>query len=259
MDILSLSIDTFKSFILVLLRVSIILFMFPIFGAERIPTVVKAGLSMVTAIVLLPVVLPDPQLFPEDVWNGAYLVISELILAVILRLSIDLFFASIQMAGQLVGFQMGFAIATVFDPNSGVQSSLISQIGYWAALMAFLLLNGHHLVLIALKDSFSIIKLGTFSLQNNLFHIIMNEAANLFVMAIKLGAPAIAALIFVDVAFGLIAKVSPQMNILIVALPLKIGVGLFFFCICLNLILYFTKHYLSIFLPMMRNIMNLMS
>jgi flagellar biosynthetic protein FliR len=258
MEILGLSIDMFKSFLLVLLRVSVILFMMPIFGAKRLPNVIKAGLALSISIAILPVVLPNPAIFPETIWQFAFIVLCEFVVGMILGMIVNVFFMGIQMAGQMAGLQMGFAIATIFDPNSGIQSSMVSQLGYWVALVVFLMLDGHHLLIMSIRNSFEIIQFGQVSLQKGLYQPVLTLASQLFVLAVKVGAPTIAALIFVDVGFALTAKVSPQMNILIVALPLKIAVGLVFFGGSLQLILIYLKDYLRTFLPMMNNLMKLM-
>ncbi|MBF0450856.1 MAG: flagellar biosynthetic protein FliR [Candidatus Magnetomorum sp.] len=258
MEILGVSVDMFKSFLLVLLRVSVILFMMPIFGAKRLPNIIKAGIAVAISIALLPVVAPDPSLFPETPWQFAYIVLCELIVALILGMVVNIFFMGVQMAGQMAGLQMGFAIATIFDPNSGIQSSMVSQLGYWAALIVFLVLDGHHFLLVAIQNSFDIIPFGQLSLQQDLYNPVLTLASELFVLAVKIGAPTIAALIFVDVGFALTAKMSPQMNILIVAMPLKIAVGLVFFGMSLQLVLIYLKSYLKTFIPMMNNLMRMM-
>jgi len=258
MEILGLSVDMFKSFVLVLLRVSVILFMLPIFGANRLANIIKFGIAFSVSIAILPVVAPDPAFFPETAWQFSFIVLCEFIVGLILGMVVNIFFMGIQMAGQMAGLQMGFAIATIFDPNSGIQSSMVSQLGYWVALIVFLTLDGHHLFIISIKNSFDIIQFGRLSLQQDLFNPILQIAAQLFVLAIKIGAPTIAALMFVDVGFALTAKVAPQMNVLIVALPLKIAVGLIFFGISLQLVLIYMKSYLKTFIPMMNNLMKMM-
>ncbi|ETR73015.1 MAG: Flagellar biosynthetic protein fliR [Candidatus Magnetoglobus multicellularis str. Araruama] len=258
MEILGLSIDMLKSFLLVLLRVSVILFMMPIFGAKRIPNPIKAGIAFAISLAILPAVTPDPAIFPQTAWEFAFIVLCEIIVGTILGMIVNVFFMGIQMAGHMAGLQMGFAIATIFDPNSGVQSSMVSQLGYWVALIVFLVLDGHYLLILSIKNSFDIIQFGQLSLQKELYNPVLTLASQLFVLAVKVGAPTIAALMFVDVGFGLTAKVSPQMNILIVALPLKIAVGLTFFGISLQLVLVYMKDYLNQFLPMMNNLMRLM-
>ena len=258
MDLLGLSPEQFKSFLLILVRISVVLFMFPVFGGMMVPKSVKAGLALMIAILLFPIVKPDPRLFPESLLDSAGLLLSELVLGFIIGLMVRLFFAAVQLGGQLVGFQMGFAIANVLDPETGTQGSILAQFGYWIALLLFLMLNGHHVLLQTLANSFSIIKVGSFGLGEGVFNRILEASGEMFSMAIKVGAPAIAALLLTSAAFGIVAKVVPQVNILIVAFPIKIAIGLFFFGVSLELLLYFMKHYVGEFDGMLTVMMRLM-
>ena len=258
MEILTFSPEQFKSFVLILIRISIVLFMFPILGSGIWPNLLKAGLALMISIVLFPVVQPDPTLFPETILGGARLILSELVLGLVIGLTVRLFFTAVQLAGQLVGFQMGFAIANVLDPEGGLQGPILAQMGYWVASLIFILLNGHHVLLSALADSFTVVKVGYLGLNDGLLHKMLEVSGDMFAMAVKLGAPAIAALLMTSAAFGILAKVVPQMNILIAAFPVKIVVGLFFFGVCLEALLYFVRHYVAGFEEMLKTIMGLM-
>ena len=116
---------------------------------------------------------------------------------------------------------------------------------YMTAITLFLLLNGHHILLNALKESFDILPIGSIGLDSELFQRLMNTFGNMFVVAVKIGAPAIAVLLFTKVVFGLITKLIPQMNIMIVAFPVQIMMGLLFFGISLNTLLLFMERYLE--------------
>ncbi|MBW2107906.1 MAG: flagellar biosynthetic protein FliR [Deltaproteobacteria bacterium] len=257
MDILGLSPEQFKSLILIFVRVGVVLFMFPFFGGIMVPRTVKAGLTLMITIVLFPVVRPDPALFPDSVLGLANLVLSELVLGMVVGLVARFFFAAVQLAGQLVGFQMGFAIANVFDPESGTQGTMLAQLGYWIAILFFLLLNGHHIVLRVISESFSVLQVGYLGVGSGMLKKMIQVSGDMFMMAVKIGAPAIAALLFTSAAFGIVAKVVPQMNVLIVAFPLKIMVGLFFFGLSLELLLYFMRQFLGGFPDMLGLMMRL--
>jgi len=258
MDLLGFSPDQFRSFILIFIRMGVVLFLFPIFGGMMVPKSVKAGLALLITIILFPVVKPSPELFPGTVLGSVNLLLSELVLGLIIGLSVHLFFAAVQLGGQLVGFQMGFAIANVIDPETGTQGSILAQFGYWIALLLFLVLNGHHILLDVLANSFSVVKVGSLGLGDGIFERIVGASGEMFSMAIKVGAPAIAALLLTSAGFGIVAKLVPQVNILIVAFPLKIAIGLFFFGVSLQLLLYFMKHYIGEFEGMLTVMMRLM-
>ena len=245
MELLNFPQDQFKVFILILIRVSVVLFFFPLFGSKMLPALVKIGLALILSLVFIPVVQIDPNRFPGTPVDGVILAVSELIMGLILGLTVNLFFAAIQLAGKMVGFQMGFAIVNVLDPQSGMQVSIIDQIGYWVALLTFLGLNGHHMLISALGESFQLVKPGALALESGVFNSIISMAADIFSIAIKIGAPAFAALLFTSAAFGISAKFAPQMNILIAAFPVKIVVGLIFFGLSLQIITYVSRSFIS--------------
>ena len=253
--LLSFDPEQFKIFFLILVRVSVVLFLFPIFGGNMLPSAVKALFSLVLSVVFFPVVRIDPGLFPAHPVQFLILAASELIIGMSLGLTVRLFFAGVQLAGQMVGFQMGFAIINVMDPQTGTQVSIIDQIGYWVALLVFLALNGHHTFISALAESFQLIEVGVISLKGGfLLHMVI-MASDLFVTAVKIGAPAIAALLFTSAAFGISAKFAPQMNILIAAFPVKIVVGLIFFGVSLRIIAAMTQTFLNSFDVLLRTLL----
>ncbi len=173
------------------------------------------------------------------------LIMGEAMIGLTLGLCLRIFFSSVQLAGQLIGFQMGFAMINVVDPQTGANVSIMDQLGYWVCVLIFLVLNGHHILFLALVESFSIVPLGVFVLQKVMLSKMLALGAGIFVLAVKIGAPVMAALLLTSCAFGLVAKFSPQINVMIVAFPLKILVGLIFFSLVLQVLTVFTKVYIA--------------
>ena len=235
----------FESFFLILIRVGTLLFLLPFFNSRVIPSLSKAGLAILLTMVLYPLVSQGTVNFDGTVGGMAQLVISEFIIGMTLAIMVQIFFEGVRMMGQLVGFQTGFAITNIIDPQSGVQVSILSNLAYLTALVIFLTFNGHHMLINALKESFQIIQVGSIHMSDNLAKRVIQLSGNMFVIALKIGAPAIAALLFTKVAFGLITKLIPQMNIMIVAFPVQIVIGLIFFGISLSLLIGMTERYLG--------------
>jgi flagellar biosynthetic protein FliR len=147
--------------------------------------------------------------------------------------------------GQVVGFETGFAIANVFDPQSGAQISLLANFAFFVSMVLFLLFNGHHVLIQAVKESFELLPVGAMTLNPALVEKMLSVTSDMFVIALKIGAPAIAALLLTKVAFGLVTKLIPQMNIMIVAFPVQIVIGLFFFSFCMAVLRYFMETYVE--------------
>ncbi len=144
----------------------------------------------------------------------------------LLGLSIRLIFAGIQLAGEFIGFQMGFGMAHVIDPQSGTDTTLIAQFHYLLGLLIFLSIDGHHWFLKALVRSFDLLSPGEFSLQKEFFPWFMGLCGKMFLTAIKIIAPVMVILILVQIAMGLVAKTVPQVNVLLSSFPLTISLGL---------------------------------
>lgn len=245
MEIINLfSPDQFKMFLFVLVRVSIVLFLFPILGSTVIPVVVKASLALMISLLLFQVVAVDVKLFPDNIIHTTTMIFSEFMIGLALGLTVRIFFGGIQLAGQIVGFQMGYSMINVVDPQTGANVSIMEQIGQWVVFIIFLALNGHHMFFTTLMESFQIIHVGFFELPEDIVLKFMELVSHMFVLGIKIAAPAMAALLFTSVAFGISGKFAPQMNIMLVAFPLKIAIGLILFGMALQIIAIVTKQYL---------------
>jgi len=249
------SLTQLQTFFLIFLRVSAIMATAPLFDSKNIPVVFKAGLALAVSSLLFPVLKLGDTPFPTQVVPFAIGIAGEIILGVIIGLSVKLIFAGIQLAGQLAGFQMGFAIVNVMDPMTSRQVSIISQIKNQMALLIFLAINAHHWFLRALVESFRVVPPLDFHFNGSLMEHLIRLAGNMFVIAIKLGAPIMAALLLTTVALGMIARTVPQMNIFIVAMPLKIIVGLVFLCITIP---YLSNFFREIFNGMGKDILLLL-
>jgi flagellar biosynthetic protein FliR len=215
-------------FFLIFFRVAAILMSMPIINGNSIPFLFKFGLALGASIVLFP--LLDLKVFPVLTDLSSFVVgaVGEILLGVIIGMAVNLIFVGLQIAGQLSGYQMGMALAEVIDPADGEQIPLLAQFFQIFAFLIFLTVNAHHWFLRALADSFHLVPPLGFKLSGSLIEQLMRVAGNMFVIAIKVGAPVIAALLLTTIALGLIARTVPQMNVFFVAMPLKIMIGLMF-------------------------------
>jgi flagellar biosynthetic protein FliR len=224
-------------FLLVLVRAGALLLTLPFFGSPQVPPLAKAGLALSVALVLAPVVPVPAEAVPRATGDFLLVVAGEIVLGAILGLAVRMLMTSVQIMGQLIGFQMGFAVANVLDPVSGVQASVLAQFAFLITILVMFSINAHHYFFRALADSFTLVPVGQLSLGQDLFRQVMDAASRMFSLAVRLGAPVIAALLFTDVIMGILAKTVPQMNILMVGFPIKITVGMFFLSLTMTLII----------------------
>lgn len=224
----------FEVFVLVATRVGAIFFMMPVFSSRVLPIQIKAAFTLVVSLLLTPLVPLTPEQLPRETVQFILFVISELFVGMSLALILRLIFAGLQTAGQMVGFQIGFSVANVVDPQSGTQSVVIAQFAYLFALLLFLTANGHHYILRVLHDSFWLLQPGELNLSQPIFDLMVELGKKMFVLSIKLMAPVMAILLLGQVALGILAKTVPQMNMLMMSFGMNVILGFFFLGITLQ-------------------------
>jgi flagellar biosynthetic protein FliR len=232
-------------FILTLLRVSAMIITIPILGDVTVPARVKVGLALLITFLVFPFVQTTAWRLSSDICSLIFRMAGEIMIGVMIGFAGRLIFDGIQLAGQLIGFQMGFSIVNVIDPLNNEQVSIISQFQYLIAMLIFLVMNGHHIFLYAIVESFRILPPLGFHFSGELMQLILVFVRNMLEVAIKTGAPIIAVLLFMSVGMGLIARTVPQINIFIVGFPLQIAIGLIGIGVTLPIFMRVVESYFS--------------
>ena len=224
-----ITVSQVEIFFLVLMRIGGMVFMVPIFNDKAVPLLLKTGITLLLAMIMYPFVSAHqapPPLLAGGLPAVLVAVVREMGVGISVGFMAAMLLAAVQTAGQFMGFQMGFSIVNVIDPVSSVQVSIIAQFQYLVALLVFLAVGAHRWFIRAMYDSFSLIPLAGFHLTDDLLQVLYRYSSNIFVIAVKLGAPLMVALLLCNVILGILARTVPQMNIIIVGYPLQIGLGL---------------------------------
>ena len=242
MLLLKLPIQEIYLFLLVLIRVGTILFVIPFFESRNIPFLVKAGLAISVSWLMMPQVRSiPPDLASTPLFILLLGILSEIGIGLIIGLMVQLIFVGIQLAGQMAGYQMGLALANVVDPASSMQIPMLAQFLNLFALLLFVSFDIHHYFIRALVSGFETIPFWQARFEGDLLQFIVEIAGKAFVIAVQIGAPIITALLLTSVALGLVARTVPQMQIFVVAMPVKIIIGLLFFGFSLPFCMNFLK------------------
>lgn len=235
------TLDHLQIFILILIRVSAILFFMPVLGTRNIPSLAKIGLSMVISLLLVPIVRMDSQSFPQGPLYFGFFLLKEIILGMVLGLSIRVIFAGVQAGGHLAGFNMGFTMAQIVDPQSGFQETVLTQLYFLLSILVFLAIDGHHWFIRALTFSLEIVPPGGFFLRGQLGEYLLKLSGGIFIIAIRIAAPILVALFLVQMGLGILAKAAPQINIMMTSFPLIIAAGLLILALSTLLIVGYLK------------------
>jgi len=226
MTLFNLSLPHLQASVLAFIRISAIMVTVPLFSSRNVPLQVKVVLALGMAVIVLPTVhLPAVEGVSVPVLVSG--MVGEVLIGVIIGFTARLLFAGVELAGQLVGFQMGFGIVNVIDPQTSTQVSIIAHFQNIITMLLFLAFNAHHYFILAIAKSFELVPPLMFCLTNAAMEALIALSCNMFIIAAKVAAPVIAVLLFTNVALGLIARTVPQMNIFIVGFPLNLSVGLF--------------------------------
>lgn len=250
-------IQMFPAFLLVFARVTSFFMLMPLFSYRTIPAPFKVGLGFfLSLLVFLSMDVPLLEI------NSTYyfLVLKEVLVGLLIGLIASIMMSAIQTAGGFIDFQMGFAIANVIDPQTGAQSPLIGQYLYIVALFFLLMVNGHHLLLDGIYYSYQFIPLEHIGV--NLGHaktaaFIARSFNTMFMIAMQMALPVVGSLFLVDVAFGILARTFPQLNIFVVGIPIKIAVSLIILFIVMGTMMLIVTKLFETMLLTMRGLMQL--
>lgn len=213
-------------FMLAFTRVAGILSAGPMFIGRNVPGMFKLGLCFFVTLLVLPGLQSASIHLPSTLLGLVLVLLHEVAIGLAVGLLAQVVFASVQMAGELLGLQMGFSMMNLVDPSSGATMPVIGQIYGLFATLIFFLIDAHHIFVRGVFASFELAPLGAATLGPAAVATLTAAVGKLFVMALELGGPVMAALFLADVALGLVARTLPQMNIFTVGLPLKIVLGL---------------------------------
>lgn len=211
--------------LLLSLRISALLLLTPLFSVGGIPVRVRVLFVLALAIVLTLAMQPTlsrvPATLPELLIAATY----ELLLGAALAFGVFAAFGAFLFGGRLLDFQMGFGVAAIIDPATSNQNPMIGTALNLMAVTAFFMLDGHHMMLRGLAYGLERVPLGA-PLQPGGLDAMVAQFGLMFVYGVAVVAPAVIALLLVDVGMAIAARTMPQVNMFIVGLPIKIFVGL---------------------------------
>lgn len=203
-------------------RAGAFLFAVPVLGGPRVPAVVKVG----TGIALAAIAMGRSPAVPYEIETFAGLLVKEVAVGLLLGWGIVLAFAAIQAAGNMVEVQFGFGIGTIMDPFHATETTTVAQLYATLALILFLAVDGHHLLVRLVARSFDLVPVASGISATAAAGGATAMFKTAFVWGLQLAAPLVVASLLVEAGLGLVARAVPQMNVFIVSLPLKVGLGI---------------------------------
>lgn len=225
MQIELLPLVTIQAFLVCAARVTSLFSALPVFGSAQIPVKLRVALSVTIALVVFPVlpaILPQTTLTPITL---GILIAKETMVGLMIGFIARLVFVAIEFGGSIIGYQMGFAAANVFDPQSQHQISLISQFQNIFAIFIFLALDIHHVFLRLIADSYRLLPAGDINLGGEAIVYLSRLTGNMFTLAVKFSAPVLIVLLLSGLVLGIMSRIFQQLNAFMLSFPINIGVS----------------------------------
>lgn len=227
MNPLDLNLPSLTLFLLVVTRITGLMLLAPFFGARNLPTQVQIGLSLILAVLVFPFVPRAGVAVPPNLAALGVAAALELAVGLLIGFVAGLLFAAVQLAGQIADQEIGIGLANVIDPISNEQVTIIGHFKFTLALLFFLALDGHHLVLQAIAQSFTAVPpLGLRWGTGDGLYVADRLATAVFGVGIKLSAPTLVSLLLATVALAFLTRTAPEMNLFILGFSVRIAVGL---------------------------------
>jgi|EndMetStandDraft_4_1072995.scaffolds.fasta_scaffold15935_3 flagellar biosynthetic protein FliR len=210
-------------FALLVVRPGMLVVAAPMFGASYVPGPVRIGLGVLLGVILAPLV--QQPLVTEPV--GIFVIVaSEVVIGIALGMGVRLLVGAAELAGHLVGFQMGLSYAALVDPQSGVRNNMLAALYANLAMVIFLAIDGHHTLVRTLAQSYETVPIGGMHASGPFGPLVVQMLGLVFVTGVRLAAPVVTVLLIVELALGLISRAAPSLNLMVVGAPIRLLAGL---------------------------------
>lgn len=213
------------SFIWPFIRIGSMFISIPVFSVRSLPAKIRVITALVITLVVVPLLpaQPNVEIFS---YQGFMVTLQQLVIGLTTGFVLQMVFSVMLLGGQSIAYSMGLGFASMVDPASGLQVPVVSQIFIVSANLMFLSVNGHLLLIEMLVESFNTLPIGIVGLNLNDLWSVIAWSSQVFAGGVLLAMPIMAALLFINISFGVAARAAPQIQIFAIGIPITIMVGL---------------------------------
>lgn len=226
-----------------LLRVLALITTAPILSERSVPKRVKVGLGIIITFVIAPSLPPvDVPIFSA---NALWLALQQILIGIALGFTMQFAFAAVRTCGEIVGLQMGLSFATFVDPGSNLNMPVLARILDMLAMLLFLVFNGHLWLISLLVDTFHTLPIGGEPINSNAFLALARAGGMIFLNGLMLALPIITLLLTVNLALGMLNRMTPQLSVFVIGFPITLTVGIMLMAALMPLVAPFCEHLFS--------------
>ncbi|MDO8948705.1 MAG: flagellar biosynthetic protein FliR [Desulfocapsaceae bacterium] len=236
MDLQLIPVHQFQIFLICTARVAGFIGAIPVYFGNQTPARIKVTLVFTISLLLFPILSPGLPTISFEPISFLLLTVNETLLGLLIGLMSRLVFTTVEFGGTIIGYQMGFAAANVFDPQHQNQVSLISQFQNVFAILIFLALDGHHIFIKTAARSYQLLPPGNLNLSGEAIPYLMELTSRMFTLAVQFSAPVLVVLLLSGLILGILARVFPQLNVFLLSFPLNIGIAFIVIALTLDIV-----------------------
>ncbi|CAH2712880.1 Flagellar biosynthetic protein FliR [Neobacillus rhizosphaerae] len=247
------------NFLLVFVRITSFMVTVPVFSGRQIPARFKIGFSIVLSVLCVGVI--NEPIHSFSLGTMVLLILKEFMVGIVLGMVANILFYAVQLAGALLDLQIGFSMASLFDPTFGTNSQLTGRFKNILAILVLLATNGHHLLIQGILASFEWISLPAYVpalMDGRMSTFLLECVQQMFMIGFMMAAPLIGTLFIVDIALGIIARTVPQMNVFAIFPPVKILIHFLMYIFVLPGFFYLLKVLFETMFGSMNSILKIM-
>ena len=214
-----------SSFFWPLLRISAMFVTIPVFSGRFVDTKILVGTALMITFFTIPLL---PEMQPVEVlsYEGLMTGLQQIMIGLMTGFVLQLVFSAIVFAGQGIAYSMGLGFASMVDPGTGVSVPVVSQFYLILATLMFLTLGGHLVLIEMLIDSFQTLPIGSTGIDRSDLWLVLSWSSRIFSAGLLMAVPAIVSLLMINIAFGVVTRAAPQLNIFAVGFPITLTLGL---------------------------------
>lgn len=234
LEVTAAQLDTFiATFIFPAARILGLMAATPLFNNRMIPMRVRLIIGLVITVAVIPMLPPLPVVSMQS-WYALLIMAQQMLIGIAAGFLVRLFFAAVDIAGEMIGLQMGLSFAVFFSPQTGGQSSVIAEFLGLFTLLLFVAMDGHLMVIQIISASFEWLPIGQ-SPASSAWIFIVRHASVMFAFGVLLALPLITTLLITNIALGVLTRSAPQLNLFAVGFPVTLSIGFIMVFLCLNL------------------------
>ncbi|MFL0809560.1 MAG: flagellar biosynthetic protein FliR [Agarilytica sp.] len=214
-----------QQYMLPLFRIAAMFMVMPIIGARTVPARARLALALTVTLLIVPLLPPLPQV-PSLSLPSLLFAVQEVLIGITVGFIFQVVFQVFVLSGQFMAMKMGLGFASMNDPTNGVQTTVISQFFLMLVTMMFVSVDGHVVLIHLIVESFQTMPPGVWIVEPGMFKTIVDLGSWMFSAALVFSLPVLTSLLFVNIAFGVMSRAAPQLNIFAVGFPFTLVVGL---------------------------------